>query len=111
MIEHVFAIRKIAPQSIKGRIKLSDPGLLPGLIEVYWQFQDQQLKKQIETLMRLAGEPWISKLVEQGKPKEAPEVGKKTYRGQSILEEAQRPDQAEPKKPKQLRYRGQVITE
>ncbi len=106
MIEQVFEIRKVAPQPLKSKIKLSDPNLFGILAEAYNQLQDSVLKQHIERLMSFAGPNW-SALLDSQNPAES-RKSSKTYRGQEVTTKTDQ-QAISPITKKQIIYRGQLV--
>lgn len=116
MIDLVFQIRKVAPEELRPKIKLTNPDLMDFLADIYNKFEEFKLKNLIKQLFSLAGPAWLG-LITESRSSERKSGGfkfakstdaKQMYRGQTVLSE--KSPAAEGKKAKVVTYRGQQIT-
>jgi hypothetical protein len=112
MIDHVFMIRKIVPDTLRTQIKLANPNLLDVMADVYREIQDALLRDLIRQLMSMAGPSWLS-LLEDHIREPSANHSQQVYRGHALPQE-----QVDDTKPQKIRaatrektviYRGQTL--
>jgi hypothetical protein len=106
MIDLVREIRRRAPSDFKPNIKLANPELLNGLLEIHRSSNDTVTKTLIKELFVMAGSPWPEALKESQAPDES--FITKVYRGQTQLVAVPKEKTQKPEKPQKI-YRGQPV--
>jgi len=108
MIDHVFLIRKIVPDTIRPQIKLTNPDLLDVMAGMYREIQDALLRDLIRQLMSMAGPAWLT-LLDAHSREPAANHSQQVYRGQILPPTAQPTIAAATVKEKTIIYRGRPV--
>lgn len=108
MIDHVFMIRKIVPDTIRAQIKLTNPNLLDVMADVYREIQDALLRDLIRQLMSMAGPAWLT-LLNDHHSDAHPNSSQQVYRGHVLPPAALPKAVSATAKGKTVIYRGQTV--
>lgn len=116
MVDLVYEIRRRVEPALKPGVKMANPELLRELADYYRKATDTITKTLIKELLSLAGDEWralVSPGTGSAPVNEPPKQVVKTYRGQTILEDAPRPEKTAtptetPAKPVRI-YRGNPV--